>query len=167
MVWPHSSFILFQNKHFKSKAKFCTFCSRVNKWNFYLLMLSYVPPSVLSVDMAAGNPKWCSASPIRSLLAISSPPQRYTAEYYIEVQISIKYSYPLQRSTAQLLYFTAKVQISYAKKCSTWLDWENVFLFKCTKCTQTKRQMCRITISGFIIEKGCKVSPAVVWGFLV
>ena len=46
------------------------------------------PPSVLSVDMAAGNPKWCSASPIRSLLAISSPPQRYTAEYYIEVQIS-------------------------------------------------------------------------------
>ena len=51
-------------------------------------MLSYVPPSVLSVDMAAGNTKWCSASPIRSLLAISSPPQRYTAKYSFEVQIN-------------------------------------------------------------------------------
>ena len=163
MVWPYlSSFILFQHKYFWSKTKFCILCSRAKKWNFYLLMLSYMfPPSVLSVDMAAGNPKWCSASPIRSLLAISSPPQRYTAEYYIEVQISTAIPFKGVQHSSCIL------QISYAKKCSTWLDWENVFLFKCTKCTQTKRQMCRITISGFIIEKGCKVSLAVVWGFVV
>ena len=75
-------------------------CSTVYKWNFYL-MLSYVPPSVLSVDMAAGNPKWCSASPIRSLLAISSPPQRYTAEYSFEVQINTQIDTDIHRNGLQ------------------------------------------------------------------
>ena len=50
-------------------------------------MLSYVSPFCLICRHGAGNPKWCSASPIRSLLAISSPPQRYTAKYFFEVQI--------------------------------------------------------------------------------